>query len=140
MTARTEVLGPGVFKVGATGTEVDASCLVNNLTITWDKDEGDSTTKLCGDVRPGSTTYTAKVTGNLDTDPADGDGLFDLSWAQKGTQQDFTFTPNTAMGRSVTGTLVIDPLDFGADEMGAPLTSDFEWTCVGDPELSAVTP
>jgi hypothetical protein len=29
--------------------------------------------------------------------------------------------------------LTIDPLDFGADETGADLTSDFEFTIVGTP-------
>ena len=136
MTARTEVLGPGTLKVGATGTEVDASCLINNAVITWDKDEGDSTTKLCGDVRAGSTTYTAKLSGNLDTDSADSDGLFALSINEKGTQQSFEFVPNTAAVTKAVGTLIIDPLDFGADEMGADMTSDFEWTIVGDPTFT----
>jgi hypothetical protein len=43
------------------------------------------------------------------------------------------FTPNTATGTSAAGELVIDPLDFGADESGADLTSDFEFTIVGKP-------
>ena len=30
-------------------------------------------------------------------------------------------------------TLVIDPLDFGADEYGADMTSDFEFSLVGPP-------
>ena len=44
------------------------------------------------------------------------------------------FTPNTEAGTSAAaGTLIIDPLDFGADESGADLTSDFEFTIVGTP-------
>lgn len=136
MTARTEKLGPGTLTIGATGTEVDASCLVNNAVIGWDKDEGDATTKLCGDVRPGSVTYSSTLSGNVDTDIADDTGLFGLSWASKGTEQDFVFTPSTAVGTTAKGTLVIDPLDFGADEMGADLTSDFEWRIVGEPVIT----
>jgi hypothetical protein len=133
MTAQTTVLGPGTFKVGATGSSIDASCLVNNITITHDKNETDSTTKLCGDVRPGTTTYTFKITGNVDTDIADDAGLFALSQSAKGTQQDFEFTPETSAVTKAAGKLVIDPLDFGAGDMGADLTSDFEWTIIGDP-------
>ena len=48
-----------------------------------------------------------------------------------GTEQGFTFTPNTADGVTAAGTLVIDPLDFGADEYGAVLTSDFEFQISG---------
>ena len=133
MTAETGKLGPGVLKIGATGSEIDASCLVNNAAITSDKDEGDSTTKLCGDVRAGSVTYTYKLTGNVDTDVADDAGLFALSQDVPGTEQTFTFTPSTAEQTTATGTLIIDPLDFGADEMGADLTSDFEFSIVGKP-------
>jgi len=132
MTAQTEVLGPGTFKVGATGTEIDASCLVNNITITHDKNETDPTTKLCGDVRPGTRTYTFKITGNVDTDIADDAGLFALSQSAKGTQQSFEFVPLTSAVTKAVGTLVIDPLDFGAGDMGADLTSDFEWGIVGE--------
>ena len=34
------------------------------------------------------------------------------------------------------GDLTIDPLEFGGDEMGADMTSDFEWTCVGKPVIT----
>jgi hypothetical protein len=55
---------------------------------------------------------------------------------------DFTFTPNTAAGATVTGIVVIDPLDVGSTEdYGAVMTSDFEWACVGEPTLTiAATP
>lgn len=133
MTAQTGKLGPGILKIGATATMIDVSCLLNNGAITADKDEGDSTTKLCGDVRAGSVTYTYKLTGNVDTDVADEAGLFALSQDAPGTVQDFSFTPSTAEGTTATGQLIIDPLDFGADEMGADLTSDFEFSIVGKP-------
>jgi hypothetical protein len=127
------VLGPGELTIGATGTEIDASCLVNGARITSDKSEGDATVKLCGDQVPGSVTYTASLTGNLDIDPAAGAaGLFALSQSAPGTQQPFLFTPNTADGTSAAGTLVLDPLDFGADAFGDTLTSDFTFTLVGD--------
>lgn len=129
----TATLGPGTLEIGSVGSEIDISCLVNNAVISADKDEGDATTKLCGDVRAGTVTYTYSLSGNMDTDIADDAGFFALSQASPGTQQTFTFTPNTAAGTSATGTLVIDPLDFGADESGADLTSDFEFTIVGKP-------
>ena len=133
LPATTTTLGPGTLEIGMLGTEIDVSCLVNNATIAADKDEGDATTKLCGDTRPGTVTYTYALSGNMDTDVADDSGFFALSQSAPGTQQNFTFTPNTAAGTSATGTLVIDPLDFGADESGADLTSDFEFTIVGKP-------
>lgn len=129
----TFLLGPGELTIGATGSEIDISCLVNNAVISADKDEGDSTTKLCGTVKPGAVTYTYSLAGNVDTDIADAAGFFALSQASPGSQQAFTFTPNSDAGTKASGTLVIDPLDFGGDETGTPMTSDFEFTIVGAP-------
>lgn len=129
----SQTLGPGLLKIGATGTEIDISCLVNNAKITTDKDQTDSRLMLCGDTKPGTTTYTYRLTGNLDIDSDMADGIFEMSQEQAGTVQAFTFTPSTAGVASATGSLTIDPLDFGADETGQPLQSDFDWTCVGKP-------
>jgi hypothetical protein len=135
MSVSTEVLGPGVLTIGETGTPVDASCLVNNAKITVSKDQADSTTKLCGDEAAGAVTYTFALTGNVDQDLATNTGLHALSWSAAGTAVPFTFTPSTAVGATATGSLTIDPLEFGGDEMGADMTSDFEWSCVGKPVI-----
>jgi len=129
----TFLLGPGTLEIGATGTEIDVSCLVNNAVIAADKDQGDSTTKLCGTVKPGPVTYAYTLSGNMDTDIADEAGFFALSQSAAGTELGFTFTPNTDAGTVATGTLIVDPLDFGADESGADMTSDFEFSIVGAP-------
>ena len=136
------LLGPGTLQIGATGAPIDISCLVNNAKIAAEKDKADDTTKLCGTVVPGATTYTYVLSGNMDTDVADEAGFFALTYAEPGSVQEFTFTPNTEAGTSMAGTLVIDPLDFGADEEGAPLTSDFEFSIVGapTPTFAPVTP
>lgn len=126
-------LGPGTLKLGATGTQLDASCLVNNAVIAADKDEQDSTTKLCGSTRAGSRTYTYTLSGNVDTDIGTATGLFGISQSNAGQAIAFEFVPNTAKVTKAVGTLILDPLDFGADEMGADLTSDFEWSIVGKP-------
>jgi hypothetical protein len=126
-------LGPGTLTIGATGTPIDVSCLVNNAVISADKTEGDSTTKLCGTVRTGSVTYDYTLAGNMDTDVADAAGFFALSQTSPGTELDFTFEPNTEAGTVATGRLVVDPLDFGGDTTGETMTSDFEFTVVGQP-------
>jgi len=129
----TGKLGPGLLTIGATGAEIDVSCLVNNASISSEKDEADSTTKLCGDVRAGGVTYSFTLSGNMDTDVADDAGLFALSQSAAGSEQDFVFTPSTDAVTSAAGKLILDPLDFGADEMGADLTSDFEFRIIGKP-------
>lgn len=135
----TRKLGPGELTIGATGTPIDVSCLINNATIAASKDQGDSVTKLCGTVKPGATTYTYALSGNIDTDVALESGIFALSQSNPGEEFDFVFTPNNEFtapataGTTATGTLIIDPLDFGGDTMGETMTSDFEFAIVGVP-------
>jgi hypothetical protein len=129
----TFLLGPGTLTIGATAGPIDVSCLVNNAVIAASKNQGDSTTKLCGTVKPGSVTYDYSLGGNVDTDIADAAGLFALSQSAPGTEQDYTFTPNTEAGTTASGKLIIDPLDFGGGETGETMTSDFEFALVGAP-------
>jgi hypothetical protein len=126
-------LGPGTLTIGQTGTPIDISCLVNNAVIAADKSQGDSTTKLCGTVKPGAVTYEYTLAGNMDTDVAEAAGFFALSQTQAGKELDYTFTPNTEAGTEATGTLIVDPLDFGGDTSGETMTSDFEFSLVGPP-------
>jgi hypothetical protein len=132
----TGQLGPGVLKIGEVGSEIDVSCYVNNAQVEWSDSKTDDTTKLCGAVRAGVTTFTAQLTGNIDVDAGNDSGLFALSWNEKGSQQPFTFTPSSELGTTVTGTLTIKPLTFGAAAYGDDLTSDIAYDIVGDPVLS----
>ena len=118
--------GPGTLKIGETGTEIDVSCQVNNLILKQAPNRGDSKVMLCGTTKAGSVTYDKTLEGNLDLDlEAGADGLFYLSQTYPGSEQSFTFTPNTAGGDTATGTLILDPMDFGSSEgYGAIMASD----------------
>ncbi len=131
----TGQLGPGVLKIGETGSEIDVSCYVNNAAIEASADTTDSTTKLCGAVRAGVTTFTYQLTGNIDVDAGNESGLFALTWTEAGSEQSFIFTPSSELGTTASGILVVQPLRFGADENGADLTSDQTWDITGTPVL-----
>lgn len=126
-------LGPGTLRIGPSGTEIDASCLVNNARIETTKDQDDPKYKLCGTATPGKITYTYALSGNVDTDTETASGLFAFSQNHAGEQVPFVFIPNTTAGTSAAGTIVMDPLDFGGDDYGAPLDSDFEFSVIGKP-------
>lgn len=137
MAAESVRLGPGTFTFGETGTPMDASCQLVNAVLAWEKDADDDIRTLCGDTVAGSVTYTAALSGTLLQDLTVEDGLVAYTWTNKGSAVPFEFVPNTAAGATVTGTIVIDPLDVGSDdEYGAVMDSDFEWACVGEPVLS----
>ena len=133
-------LGPGTLEIGLTGTEIDVSCLVNNAVISADKNQEDSTTKLCGITRPGAVTYEYSMAGNMDTDIADESGFFALSQEHAGEELAYTFTPNTEAGTMAAGTLIVDPLDFGGDTSGETMTSDFEFSLAGQPTYTYAAP
>lgn len=127
-------LGPGTLKIGATGTEIDVSCQLNGGRITTNVNTADPITTLCGTTEAGATTFDFVFSGNINVDiKAGAASLFALSWEHRGEPEAFTFVPNTAEGTSATGTLIITPLDLGADAFGDPLASDFEWAIDGEP-------
>jgi len=134
------VFGPGVLKIGDAAAAIDVSCLVNGARIAATKDQGDTTYKLCGTSRPGLIRYTREMTGNMDIDPEDPDGIFMLSQTEYGTSVAFVFTPNSTTAVTATGNLIIDPLDFGADEYGADMTSDFAWAIDGEVTYAPTPP
>ena len=137
MPANTTKLGPGTLILGEVGTNQDASCQVTGAVVAWDKNKADDITVLCGDVVGGGTTYTAKLSGTFLQDLADDAGIVAYSWANKGATVPFTYVPSTEAGATVTGNLIIDPIDVGStDDYGSTMTSDFEWDCVGEPSLT----
>lgn len=139
MAVTPNKFGPGTFTLGPADTPIiDVSCQVSSLTVEWDSDSEDDINVLCGDTVAGGTTFTASVNGTLlqDLDKTEAEGIVYYSWDHKGETVAFTFTPNTAIGATVTGNLVLIPLTVGGDEFGATMTSDFEWACVGQPVLA----
>jgi len=141
MPAKTVKLGPGLLSIGEVGTSVDFTCQITAAHVDWNVDAGDDTPVLCGETVPGERTYTSVLAGTLfqDLDAIAGEGIVDYTWANKGTEVPFTFVPNTAAAKQVSGTVIVDPLSVGGDEAGANMTSDFEWAIVGEPVLGAVT-
>jgi hypothetical protein len=137
MAVKSTKLGPGTLTIGETGTLQDASCQLTGAVVGWDKDKADDTTVLCGDVVAGGVTYTSTLSGNFLQDLEDEAGLVAFTWANKGVEVPFVYTPNTAAGATVTGRLIVDPIDVGStDDYGSTMASDFEWDCVGEPDLA----
>lgn len=128
-------LGPGVLTIGAVGSTLDFSGRCRSASITWKVDQEDDTPLLSGGVEAGDRTYAATLEATVSQDDLTVGGLVDYSWAHKGQAVPFTFTPYTFTGaRSITGELVVDPLDVGGD-VKKKNTSDLKWGCVGEPTL-----
>jgi len=128
-------LGPGALAIGSVGSSVDFAPRCTSAKVTWKVDSSDDVQVLSGDTEAGDRTYTATLEATVYQDDlyAGAGGLVDWTWAHKGTQVPFTYTPYTG-GRAITGELIVDPLDVGGD-VGKKNTSDVKWACVGEPEL-----
>ena len=125
---RAQKLGPGELKIG--GDELDISCQMTEVKITWDIDEDDAVPVLCGGTMPGDTTYQAKLEGEAYQDLTEG-GIVEYTWKNRGEIKSVTLTPTTGKAK-ITGSIVIQPLELGG-EVGKKNTSDIEFSFSGDP-------
>jgi hypothetical protein len=126
-------MGPGVLTVGSVGSPLDFAGRCTTVKVTWKVDTEDDVPVLDGGVEAGDRTYTATLEATVYQDDLTDGGLVAYSWAHKGEQQPCTFTPY-AGGRSIAGTLIVDPLDVGGD-VGKKNTADVKWAFLGEPEL-----
>lgn len=134
-TPSVRKLGPGALAIGAVGSSVDFAPRCTSAKVTWKANTSDDVPTLSGDVVAGDRTYTATLEASVFQDdlyPGVG-GLVDWTWAHKGQQVPFTYTPYSG-GRAITGELIVDPLDVGGD-VGKKNQSDIKWDCVGEPDL-----
>jgi hypothetical protein len=132
-TPTVKKLGPGTLTVGAVGSPLDFAGRCKSVKIVPSVDQEDDELMLDGTTEAGSRTYTATLEATVKQDDLTAGGLIDYSWAHKGDAVPFTFTPY-AGGRSVTGELVVDPLEIGGD-VGQKNDTDLKWACVGFPDL-----
>jgi hypothetical protein len=140
MPVETTPLGPGSLTITPpAGTALDLSCQVESGVVHVDKSKSDDVVMLCGDVRVGPTTYSSTLTVTIAQDLGNPDGVVFFSWDHRGEVCGFVYTPNTDAGATVTGDLVMDPLDVGGDTGGEDMTSDATWDCVGIPDLAPGT-
>jgi len=138
MATQSYKLGPGSLSLGAGPLAVEgqfsnvAVQAAENVKTTDDIDLLDGTT-LDGDE---NASYAFTLTGTLVQDLAAA-GVIAWSWTNKGTEQPFEFIPNTAEGRTVTGTVIPVPVTIGGDAK-VTQTSQITWRIKGDPDFDDV--
>lgn len=129
MAPKTTRTGPGTLTIGDdVGT--DFSVQVTSCTVT--PNVGDTLTVLSGDT---ISDYTAALAVTVLQDLTTS-GIVAYSWSNAGNTVDFEFTPNSAIGASISGRVKIDPIQIGGT-VGERATADVTWQC---PELPTFTP
>lgn len=137
MPINTTKLGPGTLTLGAGAMEVNAQLTACKVTSSESVESTDDVKVLSGEVLEGdeSASYSFALEGTFLQDLGAVGSVVAWSWANKGTEQPFTFTPNTAAGVDVTGTLVPVPLQIGGDEVDTNMDAGFTWRIKGDPDM-----
>ena len=129
-----ETLGPGSLIFGTTGADLDVSCQVAEAAVEWDKDTEDPETMLCGDVIAGERQYTAVLRMVLKQD-YEQDGVIDWTWRNAGLQVPFEFIPRLSSSATVTGQVIVDPINIGGT-VKSRNNSEAEWDIVGAPSFT----
>lgn len=138
MTVNVQRLGPGTLTLG-TGPLAAAAQLTGCKIVPAEQVETEEAVKvLSGEEVAGSdtATYTFTMQGTYLQDLLTA-GVVAWSWANKGTNQTFTFKPNGSVAQ-ITGVLQPVPLQVGGDEVGARMEGSFTWRIVGTPVPSWV--
>jgi len=126
-------LGPGSLVFGTAGSSLDISCQVTACKVTFDSDKEDDLPTLCGTTITGEKTYTSKLEFSAAQD-IEKAGMTDWSWTNAGREVPVVFIPREGETATITGTVVVDPVEFGGDVKKRNI-SDAEWDFVGLPSF-----
>lgn len=138
MAIATTIGGPGSLTLGAAGTLKTLTAQVRSCTLEPSVDTEEPITTLSGESVAGARTESFVLTGTLLQDLGSTDGIAEWLYANAGTVVPFSFTPNTASGKEINGSVVVEAIALGG-EVGAVLESDFEFKVVGSrPTIGAI--
>jgi hypothetical protein len=126
-------MGPGVLAVGSAGSSIDFSARVTSAKVVPKVDAEDDVLTLAGTTESGDRTYTYTLDATVYQDDLRDGELVEFTWLNAGAVLPVTFTP-FAGGKSVTGDVLIDPMEIGGD-VGKKNQSDIKWAFIGAAEL-----
>lgn len=139
MAIKSHKLGPGVLTIGAGPLALEEQAV--KATIKW-KENVTSTPAipvLSGGEIPEEEEVAFRCDLELEVlqDDLAAAGMVDYTWTNKGTTQPFTFRPNTALARKITGTVTVVPIDVGGEvKKRNTSTVTMRCTIAGNPTLS----
>lgn len=133
-------VGPGVLILGAGPLAIQKQLTSCKVTPSEAVTTSDPEPVLDGTEIPGDedARYSFTLSGTLLQDLTVA-GVVEWTWNHAGEDQPFTFVPNAALERGVTGIFVPVPLSIGGD-VKARAKSDFEWRIKGTPVFGEYDP
>lgn len=137
MAVNTITVGAGSLTIGATTALVNFSGQVTACRLVPSVDQGDNIAVLSGESVAGDRTESWTLEGTVLQDFGTASGTTEKLFTMRGQTHVFEFIPNTAKGKKITGSLVVEAIEIGGDVNTKP-TSDFTFTIVGAPVIGTV--
>ena len=137
MAVNTITIGAGSLSIGAAGELTNFSGQITSARLVPSIDQGDSITVLSGESVSGDRSESFTLEGTLLQDFGTTDSTTEWLFTERGETHVFEFIPNTAKGRKITGSLVVEAVEVGGD-VTTKATSDFTFVLVGAPVFAAV--
>lgn len=137
MAVNTITVGAGSLTIGATTDLTNFSGQVTSCRLVPSVDQGDAINVLSGESVAGDRTESFTLEGTLLQDFGSTESTTEWLFEHRGETHVFEYTPSTAKGRKVTGSVVVESIEIGGDVSTKP-TSDFSFTLVGEPVIAPV--
>lgn len=134
MPVNTITVGPGVLTIGSDTALQNFSGQITSAKVTPNVDKGDPINVLSGETVAGDRTETFTLNGTMLQDFGAAASKTEWLFAQRGVTHPFVYTPSSAAGKSISGSLVVEAIEIGGDVTTKP-TSDFEFELVGPPVI-----
>ena len=140
MATESYKVGPGTLELGSGPLAVSGQFSEVTINPSESVKSSDDIDLLDGTTLDGDeiASYSFTLTGTLVQDLSAA-GVIAWSWSNKGTEQAFSFVPNTVEDREVSGLLVPVPITIGGAAK-ATATAQITWRIVGDPTFGDATP
>jgi hypothetical protein len=125
--------GPGTVTIGTDPDTIEISCEVLGGKITHEYEEvGEARTMMCGEERGTSDKQKDGVTLQLENDLTAAGVYAYIQGLPVGSTKAISYIPNTVDAAKWDGIVKLRlPADIGADEFGAPITSEVTWPAIG---------
>lgn len=136
MAIETLKVGPGKLSIGDTEDLTQFESQIRSAILEPEVDKGDPLVVLSGEKKSGNRTETWQMSGTMLQDFGATDSKTEWLFEHRGEDLPFEYTPNTAAGKKITGTLTVEAIAIGG-EVSENAESDFEFVLVGEPKIEA---
>lgn len=135
MAVKVLTVGPGVLTIGATNALMNFESQTTSCKLVPSTDSDDPINVLSGEQVAGDRTESFTLEGSFLQDFGATGSTTEWLFTHRGETHPFSFTPSTAAGKKITGSLVVEAIEIGGDARTKP-TSDFEFQVIGAPVIA----